>query len=280
MKVKARSSQALLLGAVALVAVISVAAVAVGATSDADIDTTSSASTVEAIQASAASLTEAEIEGIMFMREEEKLAYDVYTTFADLHGQPIFSNIASAEMQHMTAVLGVIEANDLEDPVDGSPIGVFVNDELQKLYDDLIEAGSVDLASALEVGAIIEEVDILDLEDYLARTTNGDLIRVYGNLLRGSENHLRAFVSQLESAGIDREPYVMDAGPYEAILTSAMERGGGSPGSGHDSAGHGDGECDESGEGRHEQSQHGQGQGGQGQHGQGQGGQGRHGQNG
>ncbi len=270
MIVKARSSQALLLGAVALVAVISFAAVAVGATSG---DSTSSASSAVAIDASASSLTDVEVEGIMFMREEEKLAYDVYMTFADLYGQPIFSNIASAEAQHMAAVLGLIEAYDLDDPVDDSPIGVFVNEDLQALYDDLIADGSVDLAAALEVGAVIEEVDILDLERFLDATTNPDIIQVYDNLLRGSENHLRAFVSQIEATGTDRVPALMDQRAYDEILASQMQRGGSS----NLDHGHGEGECDETGEGEHGQGEHAQ---GQGMHGQGQGGQGGQGKHG
>jgi hypothetical protein len=238
------------------------------------------------VEASPSSLTETESEGIIFMREEEKLAHDVYMAFADLYDQPIFSNIAAAELTHMTAVLGLIETYGLDDPADDSPSGRFENDELQSLHNDLIEAGSVDLVSALEVGAIIEEVDILDLEEYLAATTNPDIIRVYENLLHGSENHLRAFVSQLESAGIDRVPTHMDLAAYQAILASGMERGGSSgSGSDHGGVGHGEGECDESGQGQHGQDQPGQGQGGQGQHGrgqggQGQGGQGQHGKNG
>lgn len=272
MNVKARSSQALLLVAAALVAVISIAGVAVGATTD---DATSSGSSAVAIEPSAESLTDVEVEGIMFMREEEKLAYDVYTTFADLYGQPIFSNIASAEAQHMSAVLGLIEAYDLDDPVDDSPVGTFADQKLQDLYDDLIERGTVDLAAALEVGAVIEEVDILDLEDYLGRTSNLDIIRVYENLLRGSENHLRAFVSQLESMGIDRSPVLMSTEVYEAALASEMQRSNSS------GAGHGEGECDHRGEGQQGYGQghrgmHGQGQ-SDGMHGQGQGG-GIHGQ--
>ncbi len=273
MNVKARSSQAILLVAVALVAVVSIAAVAVGATTD---DATSGGSSAIAIEPSAESLTDVEVEGIMFMREEEKLAYDVYTTFAEMYGQPIFSNIASAEAQHMSAVLGLIEAYDLDDPVDDSPPGTFTDQKLQDLYDELIEQGSVDLAAALEVGAVIEEVDILDLEEYLGKTTNPDIIQVYENLLRGSENHLRAFVSQLESAGIDRGgPVLMDETAYQTTLTSQMQRGDAS------GTGHGEGECDESGEGQHDQDQHGQGMQGDGQggmHGQGKGGQGQHGQ--
>ncbi len=80
MKVQARSSQAILIVAVALVMVVSIAAIAVGATSD---DSVSTGSSVVAIEASASSLTDVEVEGIMFMREEEKLAYDVYTTFGE-----------------------------------------------------------------------------------------------------------------------------------------------------------------------------------------------------
>jgi hypothetical protein len=271
MNVKARSSQAILIGTVALVMVVSIAAIAVGATSD---DSASTGASVVAIEASASSLTDVEVEGIMFMREEEKLAYDVYLAFGDLYGQPIFSNIASAEAQHMAAVLGLIEAYDLDDPVDNSPVGDFANAELQALYVKLIAKGSVDLAAALEVGAVIEEVDILDLERYLGETANPDIIQVYENLLRGSENHLRAFVSQLESMGIDRVPVLMEASAYEATLASDMQRGGSS------GFGHGEGECDESGAGMHGEGQ------GQGMHGQGQGlrgqwqGQGMHGQTG
>lgn len=273
MKVKARSSQALLLGAVALVAVISFAAVAVGATSS---DASSSSSHGIAIEASASSLTDVEIEGLMFMREEEKLAHDVYTTFADMYGKPIFSNIASAETQHMALVLALIEAYDLDDPIADSPVGEFANQDLQDLYDGLIEQGSVDLAAALEVGAVIEEVDILDLERYLEDTTNPDIIKVYDNLLRGSENHLRAFVSQINANGGDRQqPALMKQGAYDEILTSENQRGDRS------GAGHGEGECDQGEHGQHGQGQQGHGQGeGQGMHGQGQGqsGKGQHGQ--
>ena len=280
MKVRARSSQALLIVAVTLVAVVSIAAVAVGATSE---DTASSESSAVAIEASVSSLTDFEIEGIMFMREEEKLAYDVYMTFADLYGRRIFSNIASAEAQHMAAILGLIETYDLDDPVDSSPIGVFANEDLQALYDGLIADGSGDLAAALEVGAVIEEVDILDLVKFLDGTTNPDIVRVYDNLLRGSENHLRAFASQLEASGVDdRVPALMDQGAYDEILAAQTQRGRSASG-----ALHGDGECDDNGEGKHGQAMHGKGQGGGmqdkgqgGMHGNGQGRQGGHGKHG
>ncbi|MEN8040948.1 MAG: DUF2202 domain-containing protein [Actinomycetota bacterium] len=248
------SLQGVLLAALALVAITAVTAFAFGATSDDPSLPPASASATVAdetagsdIAASddapappttedspaATGLTDDEASGILFMREEEKLAYDVYVTLGDMWGQSIFSNIASAELTHMDAVLGLIETYGLDDPMDQNDIGVFENHELQSLYDTLIETGSESITAALEVGAIIEEVDIVDLEGYLADTTNPDIIRVYENLLRGSRNHLRAFVSQLEAAGIDREPYVMDTEAYELILSTDTERGGSSRGAGN-----------------------------------------------
>lgn len=58
--------------------------------------------------------------------------------------------------------------------------------------------GSQSLADALKVGVAIEEIDILDLQTRLAQTDNADIELVYGNLLKGSHNHLRAFTSTLQ----------------------------------------------------------------------------------
>ena len=60
----------------------------------------------------------------------------------------------------------------------------------------MIEKGSESLLSAIEVGIAIEELDIKDLEELISQTDNPTIIRVYENLLAGSENHLEAFNSQ------------------------------------------------------------------------------------
>jgi hypothetical protein len=174
----------------------------------------------------ATSFSEAgDAEGILFMVEEEKLARDVYLTLGDLWGLPIFTNIASAEQRHMDAVLGLVDSYGLAAQIQVGSVGSFANEELQKLHNDLVDLGSQSIESALEVGAIIEEVDIKDLEAYLAATDADDVATVYEKLLRGSRNHLRAFVSQLEAAGVEREPYAMDPVAYAAVLASGTERG-------------------------------------------------------
>ena len=109
-------------------------------------------------------LSEVEAEGLSFMREEEKMARDVYLTLYEQWGIRIFQNIAGAEETHMSAVADLLERYGLPDPAADTAVGVFANYELQALYDQLIEEGSQSLADALRVGALVEDVDIIDLE--------------------------------------------------------------------------------------------------------------------
>ncbi len=141
-------------------------------------------------------LTTAEQAGLLYMREEEKLARDVYNVFYTRYGLRVFNNIAAGEQAHMDAMLTLLTRYDLSDPAAAAP-GVFNNAELQALYDDLIDQGSQSLSEALRAGVLIEETDIADLQDSLAQTTHADIRTVYTNLLRGSGNHLRAFSRQL-----------------------------------------------------------------------------------
>lgn len=141
-------------------------------------------------------LEEAEVEDLMLMREEEKLARDVYSALFERWGLPVFSNIARSEQQHMDALAFLFETYGLTDPVMAER-GQFSSSELQALHDDLLARGSLSLAEALKVGAAVEELDIKDLQKALERTEEADIVRVYQNLLRGSENHLRAFNRQL-----------------------------------------------------------------------------------
>jgi len=227
--VKSISASAVFLVVAAIVAVIGVTAAGVAAPSDggADANLTAESNEAPGVTATDTGLSDAEAEGILFMREEEKLARDVYLGLGDLWDLRIFDNIAASEQRHMDAILGLIETYGLEDPQTAEMIGVFANDELQTLYDGLMTMGAESVEAALEVGATVEEVDIADLEEYLAGTAAADIATVYENLLRGSRNHLRAFVSQLEAAGIDREAAVLDPALYESIVSSDTERGNG-----------------------------------------------------
>jgi len=141
-------------------------------------------------------LTETEVDGLIYMREEEKLARDLYLALYEQWGLPLFQNIAGSEQTHTDAVKHLLDVYGIADPAEDTA-GIFTNPDLQALYDELIATGSRSLADALKVGAAIEEIDILDLRAALEEATNPEVRQVYENLLKGSENHLRAFTAIL-----------------------------------------------------------------------------------
>ena len=131
------------------------------------------------------------------MIEEEKLARDVYLYLYDLWGSNIFSNIAEAEQRHINAVEALLNKYNLNVPSTLDKSGEFENSELQDLYNTLIEKGKLSLIDALEVGVLIEETDISDLEEILNNGVPNDFEITYKALVNGSYNHLNAFNSQL-----------------------------------------------------------------------------------
>jgi hypothetical protein len=189
------------------------------------VDELALASTVAPYPAGELSVEEAA--GLLYMREEEKLAHDVYMTLYEKWGLPIFQNIANSEQTHTEAVKSLLGRYGLEDPAAGNGVGVFTDPTLQSLYDQLVDTGDASLAAALGVGAAIEEIDILDLEVRLTQTDNRDITLVYDNLASGSRNHLRSFVSTLErQAGEVYQPQYLDQASYDAIISTGIERGG------------------------------------------------------
>lgn len=171
-------------------------------------------------------LSVAEKEGILFMREEEKLARDVYNHLFETWNIPIFRNIARSEQTHINTVGSVIERYGLTDPLENDVPGLFQNPELQKLYDNLTAAGDASLEAALAVGVEIEDLDIYDLRKKLAGTDNNDLKIVYLNLEKGSRNHLRSFYSQLIRRGGAYEARHITPDLFDRIIESPGERAG------------------------------------------------------
>ena len=175
----------------------------------------------------ATELSDTERDGLLLMREEEKLARDVYTTLYEKWGQRIFTNIAGSEQTHMDAVKTLLDRYEVTDPVTDATVGVFTNAKLKRLYDELVAQGSTSLVAALTVGATIEDLDIKDLDNLMAQTDNADIITVYENLARGSRNHMRAFVRQLKNNGATYSAQYISQQELEAILAGVQERGNG-----------------------------------------------------
>lgn len=170
-------------------------------------------------------LTEVELEDLMFIREEEKLAHDLYRALYDLWNVPIFRNIAESEVTHMETMAALLARYEVPDPAPAEP-GRFTNPDIQNLYDTWLAEGSTSLESALLVGARVEDIDIMDIAAAVERTDKHDIITVYENLLRGSRNHMRAFNRQIVSrTGANYVPEYTTLEQFEEIIARDTERG-------------------------------------------------------
>jgi hypothetical protein len=155
-------------------------------------------------QAGASALTplnEAEIAMLKWMREEEKLARDMYLTLNTYYPAKIFTNIAASEQKHFDALGKKLELYGIEDPAQPE-VGVFADPELQAFYTELLGLGMPSFVDSLKVGVMIETADLEDLEAAIDGTDSRPLARTYQHLLTGSEHHLAAFTRSLAKAGV------------------------------------------------------------------------------
>ena len=164
-------------------------------------------------------LTATEIEDLQFLREEEKLARDVYTHAYSLYGVNVFTNIASSEQRHTDSVLALMITYGVTDTASPT-LGVFSDPELAQLYTTLIARVETSLAEAFAVGATIEDLDIYDLDVKATHSTNTDLQQLYSNLKCGSENHMRSFTKQLNALNITYTPVYIDSTQYQELLAA------------------------------------------------------------
>lgn len=175
-----------------------------------------SLATCIANQTAPGEITEKDAENLLFMLEEEKLAHDVYVCFYEKYNRRVFQNISKSEATHQKAVMYLINLFGLEAPVQ-KPAGEFHNAELQALYTKLTTEAKT-LEDALMAGALIEEVDIVDLKNAIAETKNENIKRVFSNLLRASGFHLKAFVRNLSVRGIDYQPQLLSQEEFDSFL--------------------------------------------------------------
>ncbi len=139
-------------------------------------------------------LDDTEIHHLLFIREEEKMARDVYRVLYEKWGNPIFANIVESEQAHMDAMANLLAFYGIDDPVLSDETGAFTDDDIAVLYSWLIAWGSESEVDALLVGAYIEEYDIFDIWKAYDETDEERIQKVYQNLYEGSYNHLHAFV--------------------------------------------------------------------------------------
>ncbi len=172
------------------------------------------------------SLSDQEKSDLIFLRQEEKLAHDVYVYAFGKYEIPIFDNISNSEDTHMDAVLTLMNKYNIIDPAAGMTEGVFENDDLQLLYQQLISKVNLSSIQALEAGATIEDLDISDITSFYKNTTKADIIQVYDMLTCGSRNHLRGFTGQLKTLNSIYSPQFLTVSEYQTILSGSHEHCG------------------------------------------------------
>lgn len=158
---------------------------------------------------------------LQFMYEEEKLARDVYTTLGDLWNVNQLVNIKDSEQNHMDAIADIM--NTYEVAYEVLPVGQFNDTHLKTLYDDLVAQGTQSKLDALIVGATIEDLDIVDLQDFMEATEMAEIIAIYDNLQCGSRNHLRAYVTGITNEGGTYTPQFLTQEAYDAIIAGEHE---------------------------------------------------------
>jgi hypothetical protein len=147
-----------------------------------------------------APLTAEEVTTLQLIREEEKLAHDVYADLFPYCRNKVFKAIAKQEAAHFKTIGKMLKLFGVPDPAVGSP-GVFSTPELQAAYADYLARGMVSCVEAYKVGVDIEMQDIADLGNAMDETDRAPLEQHYRHLLIGAENHLRMFQLRLQAEG-------------------------------------------------------------------------------
>lgn len=167
-------------------------------------------------------LSDTDSAALLFMLEEEKLARDTYAYLDNLWSLNQFSNIKLSEQSHMNAVENLLKVNNISYTI--LPSGEFADAGLQTYYNQFTIDGAIDQVHALQVGATIEDLDIVDLQEYIDVTSNTALISVFESLQCGSRNHLRSFVNTIANLGASYTPQFLTEEAYDAILNSSQEQ--------------------------------------------------------
>lgn len=165
-------------------------------------------------------LSEEEEAGILHLREEEKLARDVYTALEQKWNLPAFSVIKESEQNHMDSVATLIDRYDLLDPAQSQP-GVFTDPNIQELYEILTARGEDSTEAALRVGMTIEDLDIYDIDQILQANDNQDISTVFGHLRTGSIHHLQRFYADLQAIGGEYQPQFIAPEEFDRLVAAA-----------------------------------------------------------
>ena len=164
---------------------------------------------------------------LKLMREEEKMSYDLYTEFYQKWGLEIFYSISESEYVHKQRIKELLDFYKIDDPVSQTKeeTGKYLNDEVQKKYDEYTVKGSISDLCALMTGALMEETDIYELRERIKIISEEKIIKILLQLEKATQNHLKAFVKNLKCSGIEYKPQVLTQNEFDEIIYSTKDKG-------------------------------------------------------
>ena len=169
-------------------------------------------------------LSHKEEQGLMFLREEEKVITDFYTTIRNTWDNLILENLGSSEKTHFNATVILVNKYSLIDPIDQFGVGEFPNAGMQAYYDYLISEGNKSVEDTYKMASLAGEANIVSLKNQLSRITNNQDFRLlYNNLMATSRNHLRITVNHFERLGGTYVPRILNEMDFREIMESGWD---------------------------------------------------------
>lgn len=175
-------------------------------------------------------INQSDRDALIYTMQEEKVANNFYTAMQSLYGMNVFENISKAETMHMKHVKTLLDDFGIDNPVSGKyeAAGSFMDAGLEKMYNDMISVGNISVTDALKESAKFEEMDIRDLKAFVESTQNTSIKSTLNMLINASGNHLRAFVKNLRTRGIEYTPQYLSQEEFNGIISSSgKSRGNG-----------------------------------------------------
>ena len=153
----------------------------------------------------------------------QKLSRDLYQSFNEAWSSQIYENMSSDSQYHMDFVHILLGKFGI--PVPQDLAGIFTDQEIQNLFDLMLNAGNGSAVEALRMGAAAEDMIIDELQTLLVQTDNHEILIIYQNLLKSARNHLRLFVNELAQIGINYDPQYISGDDFLAIIATPTETG-------------------------------------------------------
>jgi hypothetical protein len=164
------------------------------------------------------------MEGLIFLRNGERLAKDIAHDFMDAYGSHPFFGQSEAERSHGRAVSQLLARYALHDLVDDQRPGEYSDPFWQSEYDFYREQGALGYIDALLVSLEIQEAAVVDLR-YWSELSESDVVvvEVLRALLMATRNHLRILNNELESVGFEYTPVYFSEAEYDQIVYGPLE---------------------------------------------------------